>query len=374
MIIPDKEVPIQFSGRNIAYYKKLGLYTKARDVVYIKSELVMPTSGSKIWVQCDYCGKEFLKRAVDYYDKIESVGAKCACEECYGKKSQESIIAKYGTHFLNIDAFQEKRRNTCLERYGTDFVTQSEEVKEKIKETMMQNYGVDNYTKTDEYKQKSKTTSLQKYGVEHHTQTNAFKEKQIKYNQEKYGVDWYFSSDEFKGKTIATCLEKYGQENHYTEESKLKRKETCLKKYGFDSYSKTEEAKLKARDNLMKQGCLQSSYGQEHICKLVNGTLNHPFHGFFLDILYEDWLDIEYNGGGHNLSVKLAQVTEEEFAVKEKRRSAAILNKGLKQLIIECKNDKLPDDDKLKEVIFNSIEKLRNSENKKITIDLTQLH
>lgn len=124
----------------------------------------------------------------------------------------------------------------------------------------------------------------------------------------------------------------------------------------------------------MKQGCLQSSYGQEHICKLVNGTLNYPFYGFFLDILYEEWLDIEYNGGGHDLSVKLSQVTEEEFAVKEKRRSAAILSKGLKQLIIECKNDKLPDDEKLKEAIFDSIEKLRNSEIKKITIDLTQLH
>lgn len=124
----------------------------------------------------------------------------------------------------------------------------------------------------------------------------------------------------------------------------------------------------------MKQGCLQSSYGQEHICKLVNGTLNHPFYGFFLDILYEDWLDIEYNGGGHDLTVKLGQVTEEEFAVKEKKRSAAILSKGIKQLIIECKNDKLPDDKKLKEAIFDSIKKLRNSEIKKITIDLTQLH
>lgn len=372
LIIFDKEVPVKFSGRNIAYYKELGVYTKTKEAVYIKSGLVMPTSGSKIWVKCDYCGKEFLKRACDYYRNIVAVGAKCSCESCYAKKAQETINARYGTHFMNIDSFKEKRKKTCLEKYGTEFVFQNEEVKSKIKDTMNQNYGVDNYAKTKEYKQKSKETSLQKYGVEHYTKTDSFRQETIESNQEKYGVDWYFSSEDFRNKSVATCIEKYGKENSCTEEANLKRKKTCLKRYGVDSYSKTKEAREKARNNLMKQGCLQSSHGQENICNLVGGVLNYPFHGFFLDVLYEDWLDIEYNGGGHDLPVKLNQMSEKEFIQREKNRSAAILSKGLKQLIIVCKDDKLPEEKELSNILFELIEQLRKDDSRKIVVDLTQ--
>lgn len=152
----------------------------------------------------------------------------------------------------------------------------------------------------------------------------------------------------------------------------MKRKKTCLKRYGVDSYSKTKEAREKARNNLMKQGCLQSSRGQENICNLVGGVLNYPFHGFFLDVLYEDWLDIEYNGGGHDLPVKLNQMSKKDFIQREKNRSAAILSKGLKQLIIVCKDDKLPEEKELSNILFELIEQLRKDDLRKIVVDLTQ--
>jgi hypothetical protein len=46
-----------------------------------------------------------------------------------------------------------------------------EETKFKIKKTCLERYGVDNYTKTEEYLEKTKKTNLERYGVEYSAKT-----------------------------------------------------------------------------------------------------------------------------------------------------------------------------------------------------------
>lgn len=64
---------------------------------------------------------------------------------------------------------QSKMKETCIERYGTPWASQSESVKQQIsdsvKNTMIEKYGVENYLQTDEGKQKVKDTFMKKYGV-----------------------------------------------------------------------------------------------------------------------------------------------------------------------------------------------------------------
>ena len=108
--------------------------------------------------------------------------------------------------------------------------------KEKRKITCLNKYGVDNYSKTQECKNKHITNNLKKWGVEHTFQSKNNIEKTKQTNLEKYGVNHYSKTNEFKEKHKQTCLEKYGV-NHQskTNEVKEKTKQTCLKRYGVNS-------------------------------------------------------------------------------------------------------------------------------------------
>lgn len=59
----------------------------------------------------------------------------------------------------SIAASNEKRKQTCLKKYGVENVHQLDSVKEKIKETCLEVYGVDNPAKNELVKQKTKETN-----------------------------------------------------------------------------------------------------------------------------------------------------------------------------------------------------------------------
>lgn len=179
---------------------------------------------------------------------------------------------------------------------------------------------------------------------------------------EKYGVTSGSKLPDFKEKVRKKSLEKYGTE-HYTQNLEVRQK---WKKSMLENQGTTSFAKYVPRDSKN----VICSNNQRHIAELLNGEINKKFHGFFLDVFYEDWLDIEYNGGGHDLCVKLGKISKEEFDKKERQRNGVIRHNGIKQLIIIHNNKKLPEDEKLKPLLEKLIELLRNSEYKAITLDL----
>ena len=76
------------------------------------------------------------------------------------KKSKENII--------------KHTKQTNLEKYGVEYVSQLNMVKNKSKQTKIKKYGNENYINIDKIKQ----TNLEKYGVEYYTQSNEYKEKE----------------------------------------------------------------------------------------------------------------------------------------------------------------------------------------------------
>lgn len=152
---------------------------------------------------------------------------------------------------------QTKTKQTCLEKYGVEYSGQSKQKKEKSIKTWIMKYGVDNprkakFVKEKIYKyfqnknriktiiQKRKQTCLEKYGVEYSSQDENIKNKTKQTCLEKYGVEYSWQNENVKNKIKKTCLEKYGVE-HFN--NLQKRKQTCLEKYGVSSWSKTKDFK-----------------------------------------------------------------------------------------------------------------------------------
>ena len=181
---------------------------------------------NSIHIFCPVCGKKntFLKYTVGYTNHCSS---KCAHN--------------------SVDVMN-KTKKTCLNKYGVEYTTQSNEMKEKSKHTKEIRYNDKNYNNRQKMKitkfinhgdenyhniEKMKKTNLERYGVPFYTQTEGYKIKSKETNLKRYGVDNVFKSDAVKNKSIETKLEKYGVEHLMQLDSyKHNYKKVCMEKYG----------------------------------------------------------------------------------------------------------------------------------------------
>ena len=89
-----------------------------------------------------------------------------------------------------------------------------ENIKEQRKKSCLEKYGVDNYSKTNECKEKVKATNKKLYGEEYYRQTNEYKDRVKNTCQEKYNNDTYLGSKVYKEKVKQTCIRKYGETSY----------------------------------------------------------------------------------------------------------------------------------------------------------------
>jgi very-short-patch-repair endonuclease len=107
---------------------------------------------------------------------------------------------------------------------------------------------------------------------------------------------------------------------------------------------------------MYSNGTNQCSKQQKYLHNILGGKLNYPIGKSSLDIAFPDEkIYIEYDGSGHDLSVKLGRVTQQEFLDKEKRRNYALLKRGWKEIRIVSKDDKLPTSYKIKQMFDEAI-------------------
>ena len=267
---------------------------------------------------CSMCGG-FL-RFINFnkgYNKYCSI--KCSSNSIATiNKRKKTCLEKYGVEYASQSKkFRNNFKQTCLEKYGVENPFQSKDVQNKYKQTCLEKYGVENYNQSQEYQSrhdeiqtKFKQTSLNKYGVEH-------------YNKSEKGrtiLSSILSSEEVRNKIKQTCLERYGVENpSQSEEIQNKTKQTCLEKYGSEYYAQSQDYQSRQKDilNRYKQTCLER-YGVEYynqsedgrarlsekissdeIQTKMNNTkhLNHTFSSSQIETEFASYLDsqnIEY--------------------------------------------------------------------------------
>lgn len=158
----------------------------------------------------------------------ESCSRKCAAAAAVERK-RETCIRKYGyDNPSRVPKFKTKRQSTNLKRFGVANAFQSGKIKDKIKKTWMQNLGSTNPSGSKQVVEKRKQTSILRTGEDHWSKTKAgrkgmsdnnpmYKEstkKKIRSTtQEKYGVDCVLQAESVKKKIRATCIKKYGTHN-----------------------------------------------------------------------------------------------------------------------------------------------------------------
>lgn len=126
----------------------------------------------------------------------------------------------------------------------------------------------------------------------------------------------------------------------------------------------------KIQETMYKHGTQQCSLQQKYLHDLLGGELNFPINSSTLDIAYpSEKIYIEYDGSGHDLSVKLGSMTKEEFEKKEKNRRYALYKLNWKEIRIISRKDNLPSDDILVDIISFAKEYF-NTEHSWIVFDI----
>ena len=127
-----------------------------------------------------------------------------------------------------------KRKVTCRERYGVDYIQQSDIMKERSRATCFAKYGVYNINSWEELRRRK--SELQKNRTEEENALIVAKREQTCI--EKYGVKNPFQNEDIVAKCLATKEQRYGDVNY---NNRSKAKDTCLERYGTEYYSQTAD-------------------------------------------------------------------------------------------------------------------------------------
>ena len=331
-MLPNQNVEVKIASRNHKHFKELGYEVYNGKILTVKAEELTKGSNIEVQVICDYCGKLFYKKYVSYLKaNLKNNLQKDACQDCRILKSQEVIELKYN----NKSAWANK------------------EVREKIKKTCKEKYGFENPAQAELIKEKIKNTNLERYGAENVFQVESIKNRQRETVLEKYGVTNVFMSEKIKEKIKNTNLKKYGVPNPM-QHPKIKNK--SIKKSRITKYKNNSQT---------------ASKNQRHIHDLVGGELNYVFDRLWLDIGFpEQKIYIEYDGSGHDLSVKYKKMTKKEFYNKEIKRYKFLKSRGWKEIRIISLRDSLPSDEKLLSYINHALSVLKSESSFWVKIDL----
>lgn len=185
MLLENEPVEMHWHPTNRKKYEARGyIFTQNGDAFYPKAKDVMEcSSGVKIPVQCDYCGKVYYPTSRNY-QKVRDRGELDCCVSCKGKKIKAMVQEIYGVdNIALVPEIAEKTQQTCLERFGVKHPLQSKEIFNKTQETLFEKHGVTSAAHIPESQEKKKQTSRERYGYDYPVQSP---EVQIKIHQSYY--------------------------------------------------------------------------------------------------------------------------------------------------------------------------------------------
>jgi len=189
--------------------------------------------------------------------KIAKYGSAFFISEESKNKRKQTCLEKYGSVSpLGNKNIQTKSKQTNLEKYGVEYIGASSEIQNKIKQTNLDKYGVEQVLSLENIRQKMKQTNLEKYGTEYTLSLPNVIEARKKTMIDKYGVDNPMKVESIKQKVEDTMMQRYGVKHPYqNKEIYKKTRQTCMERYGTTNVFANEEIKEKIKQtNLEKYG------------------------------------------------------------------------------------------------------------------------
>lgn len=184
----------------------------------------------------------------------------------------------------------------------------------------------------------------------------------------KYGVPCTQLVPEVRSKTRSTMQSKYGVDYPLQkEEIRQKATQTMEEKYGapFSLLVPTIREKIIKTLSLNGNG-ITTSTQQKLIAECLGGELNFSIGQYYVDVFLPEYnLCVEYDGGGHNLSVVMGHCSQKQFDEKEEQRNKYLVSKGYRIIHFVSNQDIIPPKEKLLE-IFNTLLITMIKENKTI--------
>ena len=398
MMFLDTTTSITWMGNNKSYYENKGyVFTHFFDSFEVAITDLHPGSKTLVRCKCDFCGAIFVKS----FKKIQTIKHSCGQKACRSLLRQTTCMEKYHVPYaLQSKEVQERGKKTMQAKYGCDRPLQHPMFVEKAKNTYQTHYG--NSNNQQALQQKRQKTLLLRTGYAHALQNPLSKEKARQTSLKRYNVPYACQNDAVRKKLSISLLQAHAERN---EDIQAKRRTTCLTTYHCDHVMKddkikaknsasnkiktmirrygvtypTQNAKLmriikrKAIQSMYNHGTAPSSQQQRYLCQLLNGKLNVPLDTCSLDIVIDNNIVIEYDGGGHDLSVKLGQIAIEDFKRKEQRRERYIYGNGYKLIRYKTTKDVLFRDKELLTLFQTCIDYLHNTSHHWIHIDVDNL-
>jgi very-short-patch-repair endonuclease len=124
-------------------------------------------------------------------------------------RANNTKLQRYDDAFYNND---DKRKRTCMEKYGVDNPSTLESVKAVARATCQKKYGASSSIGNPTIKAKAIDTIRKNYGVDNPMQSAEIRDRVIQTNRDRYGVDYAIQSESSQLKRMQTCRETYYNE------------------------------------------------------------------------------------------------------------------------------------------------------------------
>lgn len=177
---------------------------------------------------------------------------------------------------------------------------------------------------------------------------------------QKYGCENPTQNPEIRAKQVETLVRHYGVDSPLRSEEILQRAiQTFRCRFGVDNPLYSDEIKEKSAKSFYKYSSQKCSKQQLYLFNLYNtdnnANLNFPVSCYNADICFtENKLVCEYDGGGHNLPIKLGSMTQEEFQRREIIRHRIFKDAGYQTMTIVSERDLLPSDEILIKMLMHT--------------------
>jgi hypothetical protein len=212
------------------------------------------------------------------------------------EKRKQTCLDKYGS----TNSFQSpKTKETVLKKFGVDSVLKSKDVREKIKKSCLDNNGHEFPLQSEKIQEKFKSSMLQKYGVEHALQSDEIKSRmdfkeawKKKHKTDKENGNFSFTSSKIEERFFIILKSLY---------KVVERQVIINDKWSIDFYIRDIDTFVQF-DGVYWHGLNRPL---EEISKSLSPRDKRIIKGYFVDLEQNEWFEKN--------NLKLLRITDKEF-------------------------------------------------------------